>query len=138
MSSDIQDYNKWTREFSNSFNSSSQRFINYFPTFESMIDEYFENYSLLPPYENKTNDFLYRFVPDIASKIYRFSNLKDDALEFSVNQLLKILNLCVFLSEQCDFKLNKTMKLILDQKQNIYKNNDQLYSMLCELFVSFE
>ncbi|KAK8884907.1 Ubiquitin carboxyl-terminal hydrolase 34 [Tritrichomonas musculus] len=138
MSSEIQDYYKWTKNFLNSFGYTSQRFLNYYPTFESMIDEYCDNFSLLPPYENKTNDFLYTFVPEIASKIYRLTNLKDDALEFSFNQLLKILYLCVFLSEQCDFKLNKTMKLILDNKQNIYRYNDQLFSMLCELFVSYE
>ena len=117
MSSEIQDYNKWTRDFSNSFGYSSQRFLSFFSTFESMIDEYFDNYSLLPAYEKQTNDFLYRFIPEISSKIYRLSNIKDDALESSVNQLLKILNLCVFLAEQCDFKLNKTIKLILDKNQ---------------------
>lgn len=137
MTSVVPDYNKWTKDFTYSFNySTGERFSPFFPTFELLIDEFLDNYSLLPPNNKQTSHFLYSFVPTISSKIYQLRNLQNETLELAANQLLKILNLCSSLSEQNDFKLNKTLKNILNPNQNIYKLNSDLYSTICQLFIS--
>ncbi|OHT01369.1 hypothetical protein TRFO_07618 [Tritrichomonas foetus] len=140
MSDTVQDFRKWTKDFISFLGKGNYaQFSTFLPTIEAMIDDYMENFTLLPPNEDHTLEFLYEFIPEAVSLLLRVVSLKQSELENVINFFIKISLLCLFQIDQSDFKLNKTLKNIFNSEKYMYKQpKGQQFLLLCQLFVSYD